>query len=423
MQILYIILFYSIVPLIILRLIWRGFKAKEYWYRWSERFGFYNNTILKSQNCIWIHAVSVGEVHAAVPLIKLLLKNYPQQNILITNMTPTGSAQVKQIFAEQKRIINCYLPYDLPDAVNRFLNKTQPKLAIIMETELWSVLFHACKQKNIPIILANARLSARSAKKYTYVKNFSQQLLSCINIIAVQNNIDAQRFIKLGAKPQNVNIIGSIKFDVTLADNLFTQAEILKNTWGNQRLVWIAASTHAGEEEIILDVFAKLKLKIPHILLILVPRHPERFKNVEKLCKKNDITICRSKNEKCNHQTEIYLGDTMGELPLLYASSDIAFIGGSLVPVGGHNLLEPATLGIPSIIGEYSFNFAEIADNLITHNATIQIGSDKELLNILSKYLTNKKLRQQMGQNARLFIENNRGALNRLYKLISKLIN
>ncbi len=407
MRFLYSALFYLLVPIIILRLFWRGIKAPSYRQRWLERFAYRSSNL--PQGGVWLHAVSMGEVQAAIPLIKALISNFPQYSILVTTMTPTGSQRVVEVFGKQ--VSHVYLPYDLPGAIGRFLNKIQPRLLIIMETELWPNLLYSCKKRQIPVILANARLSANSAAGYQRINGLVRQMFGGITAVAAQTSLDAARFIQLGMAARKVHITGSIKFD---ADNLSVDDQ-----FHIQRRVWIAASTHEGEEDIVLEAFAEIKLHIKDLLLILVPRHPERFNKVAAKCQNTKfITSRRSEEDKINLNTDIYLGDTMGELPLLYAASDIAFVGGSLVAVGGHNSLEPAALGLPVIMGPHVFECEAIFKSLLEAEAATQVNNRAQLILAVTMYFSNHQLKTQTGENGRLFVKKNQGALQALLNII-----
>ncbi|MEN8215691.1 MAG: lipid IV(A) 3-deoxy-D-manno-octulosonic acid transferase [Pseudomonadota bacterium] len=407
MRLIYTLIFYLAIPFVLLRLLWRGVRAPAYWQRWSERFGL----TLPEQQSLWIHAVSMGEVQAAVPLIQALRTRF--QSILVTTMTPTGSQRVREVFGDS--VSHVYLPYDLPGAMARFLDHVQPRLLIIMETELWPNLLHACQQRAIPVILANARLSANSAAGYQRISGLTRKMLTSVTAVAAQTQVDAARFIDLGAPPSKVHITGSIKFDSRLPAK---KAENLRQQWGTSRAVWIAASTHDGEEETVLEAFYQLKQTFNDLLLVLVPRHPERFNRVAALCKRRGFVVARRTEGNVNTQTEIYLGDTMGDLPLLYAACDVAFVGGTLVPIGGHNLLEPAAVSLPVIMGPHVFECAEICRQLLEAQAAQQVNDAAQLANAVKKYLNDATLKRQTGENGRLFVEKNRGALERLLTII-----
>src|SRR5699024_4998000 len=299
---------YLLTPLIIIRLLWRGYRAPAYLHRWAERFGFMPS--LAGKAVIWVHAVSVGEVQASLPLVKALLSHYPNHKVLLTTMTPTGSAQVRKSLGNQ--VAHCYLPYDLPAAVHRFLQHIQPQFGIILETELWPNLLYQCQRRKIPVILANARLSERSARGYSRLGALSRDMLSSLTLIAAQGITDGERFTALGALPERIHVIGNLKFELKFPADLQTQSVALRRQWGEQRPIWIAASTHEGEEEQILTAFRQVQLACPMILLVLVPRHPERFSRVQHLCQRQGfITQRRSEQQACDSATEIFIGDSM----------------------------------------------------------------------------------------------------------------
>ena len=418
MRLIYTFLFYLLIPIILLRLLWRGVRAPAYWQRWSERFGFFPK--LPNQPCIWVHAVSMGEVQAAVPLIQALQVRFSKQSILVTTMTPTGSRRVREVFGDS--VWHVYLPYDLPGSLARFLARTQPRLLILMETELWPNLLYACQQRTIPVILANARLSAGSAAGYQRIRGLVGKMLTGVSVVAAQTKVDAARFIDLGIPLTKIQVTGSIKFDSRLPANFSEQAVALRSQWGVNRAVWIAASTHEGEEEIVLDAFSNLKQTFCDLLLLLVPRHPERFNRVANLCRRQGFIVARRSKGDINVNTDIYLGDTMGELPLLYAACDVAFVGGSLVPIGGHNLLEPAAVGLPVIMGPHVFECAEICRQLLEAQAAKQVEDGVQLANIVKMYLNDTTYCQQTGENGRKFVRKNQGALVRLLKIIDLLM-
>ncbi|CAH9015368.1 lipid IV(A) 3-deoxy-D-manno-octulosonic acid transferase [Candidatus Nitrosacidococcus sp. I8] len=423
MQVLYNLLFYLATPFILLRLLWRSYRAPAYLRRWSERFGFI--PLLPKKPVILIHSVSVGEVHASLPLIRRLLDRYPDHVLLITTMTPTGSDQVKKYFDSCNRVIHYYLPYDLPDCVSRFLKRSQPKLAIIFETELWPNLLSQCKYRNIPVILANARLSKRSARRYAYLSLLAQKMLSVLTYIAAQSTTDSRRFITLGADPNKVSVMGNLKFEIDFPSDLESKGYQLRQRWGGiQRPIWIAASTHQGEEKQVLEGFKQVQEFFPKALLVLVPRHPERFHKVYQLCKHEGFTIQRrSQSLDCTLETNIFLGDSMGELPLFFAAADIVFLGGSLVPIGGHNPLEAAALGKGIILGPYTFNFANISKRLLKVDAAIQISSPQSLTQTVLFYFNNPDKLIRAGQKGKEFVIQNQGASEKLLTLVESCLN
>lgn len=419
MILLYNSLLYLLSPLIFVKLLMRGFKARAYWHRWSERLGFLPFDMPKP--CIWIHAVSVGEAQAAVPLVKALRRQYPHHSILVTSTTPTGSARVQESLGAQVRHV--YLPYDFPGAVRRFLRQVKPSLAIIMETELWPNLFSQCAQLQIPIVLANARLSPGSTKGYLRFRAFTRQVLANAQMIAAQSDMDAERFVSIGGQTEKVRVTGSIKFDLQIPSSVMETANLLRSAIGASRSVLIGASTHEGEEEVLLDVYLKLKKNFSDLVLILVPRHPERFAAVSQLCRKTGLRVMlKSESNPDLSRVDIFVGDTMGDLPVLYAASDVAFVGGSLVPVGGHNLLEPAALRLAVVSGSQLFNFREISQLLLDAGGLKLVSNAQELQVALQDIFANPTVRQGMGDAARTVVEKNRGALNRLMKLLKETI-
>jgi len=416
MQRLYTCLLYLIQPLVWLRLLWRSRKAPAYRKRWLERYGFCHGKV--KAHGILIHSVSVGETIAAIPLIKALQHRYPHLPITVTTMTPTGSQQVVKSLGNT--VSHVYLPYDLPGSIRRFLKQLQPKLVIIMETELWPNLITALYQRHIPLIIANARLSERSAKRYAKLGNAIRRLMPQITHIAAQNQFDAQRFIDLGLPQDRITVTGSIKFDIHLSEQQQQNIADLKAAWSSQRPVWIAASTHHGEDDIILMAHKHLLKNYPDLLLILVPRHPERFASVEKLINDYGLTYqLRSKNQVPTPQTQIILGNTMGELIVLYGMADIAFVGGSLVERGGHNPLEPALHHLPIIMGEHTFNFNVICEQLVQANGLwVTQATKDDLSQKISQLLQDNTLRKRVGKNAFLVLKHNQGALDRLLTVI-----
>lgn len=399
-----------------MRLIWRGFSAPAYWHRWSERFG---KSFISTEdaNIIWIHAVSVGEVEACRPLVKQLRSAYPDHQLLITTMTPTGSERVKLLFEDS--VFHCYLPYDLPFAINRFLNRTKPQFGIIMETEIWPNLIFCCQKRNIPLVLANARLSERSAKGYARFPEFIKETLQNLPLIAAQGQDDRERFQALGANLENVHAIGNLKYEITLPASLMEQADAMRHIWDRDRPVWVAASTHEGEEEMVINASRLVRAHFPNLLLILVPRHPQRFDRVAALASKAGFkTLRRSDQQACPADVQILIVDTMGELPLFYATSDVAFVGGSLVPHGGHNVLEPAALGRAIVTGPHYFNFNEITTDFLAADAVIEVNDTQSLADTTIKLLQNPQQRAQMGEAARQLIASSQGTSAHLINLI-----
>ncbi len=415
MRYLYSLLLYLLIPAVIARLLWRSRRAPAYRRRWAERFGFI--TPLPVADVVWVHAVSVGETLAAAPLIKALVaRGVP---VLVTTTTPTGSDRVRALFGNS--VQHLYCPYDLPDAMRRFLRRTRPMLAIIMETELWPNLFHVCAREKIPLIVANARMSERSARAYGRLASFTRAILADVTLVAAQGEADAARLRALGAR--DVRVTGNIKFDLHLPASLLEQAAVLRRAWGEDRLVWVAASTHAGEDEQVLDAFARVRRAVPDCLLVLVPRHPERFDEVAALCRQCGYVLARRTDPGLGTlETAVFLVDRMGELPLFYAAGDVAFVGGSLVPTGGHNVLEPAALGKPVIVGPHTFNFLDITRQLLAAGGAVEIADAEQLTEAVLSYLADANLRDAAGRKGRALVEQNRGALARLQTLLNEYL-
>lgn len=418
MRYLYTILLYLCTPFILLRLLWRARKNPEYAKRWNERFGCFSAPDVTTP--IWVHAVSLGEVNAAVPLIKRLLADYADQRILVTTMTVTGSQRVRAAFGKQ--VEHVYLPYDFPDAIQRFLNRVQPKISIFMETELWPNLITVCNKNNIAIMIANARLSQRSAQGYQWIAPLVREMLSKVTVVAAQTEADAQRFIDLGSPQDKVKVLGNIKFDMALPDDIAVKALQLRQTWGEQRPVFIAASTHENEEAIILQAFAEIKKDVNDALLILVPRHPERFAKVIDLVRAHGYAMAlRSENLNLEKTIDVFIGNTVGELLVFYAAADVAFVGGSLVAVGGHNLLEPAALSLPILTGSEMFNFTRIYQLMIDADAVITVTNAEQIANTVKLLFADKTRSQQLGENAHRVFDDNRGAVEKHVQLIKNI--
>lgn len=420
---LYTVLFYLGLPLVAIRLWLRSRKAPAYSKRIGERFSF--GLPVMQPGGIWVHAVSVGESIAAAPMIRALLQRYPTLPITVTCMTPTGSERIQALFANEPRIQHCYLPYDLPCAAARFLDRVQPTLAVIMETELWPNHIHQCAKRGIPVALANARLSERSAKGYGRFHKLTGPMLAEMSLFAVQTEAEAERLRSLGARAETVEVTGSIKFDLTIDPQLLLRATELRGQWqATERPVWIAASTHEGEDEVVLAAHQQLLASHPDALLILVPRHPERFNSVFELCKQQGFaTVRRSSGEPVTADTSVLLGDTMGELLFLYALADSAFVGGSLVPNGGHNLLEPAALAKPVLSGPHLFNFLEIAAQLRSAGALAEVDDAQGLALAVQRLFELPRDAQRMAEAGLKVMRTNQGALQRLLDGLGRLLN
>ena len=418
MRHLYSALLYLATPLILARLAWSGRRNRGYWKRWPERFGFVADA--PPPGGIWVHAVSVGEVIAALPLVERLMASHPELAVTVTTMTPTGSERVRAALGE--RVHHRYLPYDLPGAVGRFLDDVRPRLGLLMETELWPNLVAGCAARRVPLVLANARLSAGSADGYRKIGGLVRPLLGGLAAIAAQAEADAQRFVALGADPARVKVTGSIKFDLAIDDATRAAGRALREALGAERPCWIAASTHDGEDEQVLAAHAGIRERFPGALLLLVPRHPERFVRVAALCEARGFGVARRSRGETGDEVAVYLGDTMGELLALYAAADVAFVGGSLVPTGGHNPLEPAALGLPVVTGPHLHNFARIASLLEEAGALTRVADAGTLSSRVVELLASPERAAAAGAAGREVVERNRGALDRLLTEVETLL-
>ncbi len=397
----------------------RGITNRSYLQRIGERLGV---GYPRLERCIWIHAVSVGEVVAAVPLIRALGKRFPDRPLLVTTVTPTGAARVASVFGDE--VHHTYIPFEAPHVVNRFFSATNPEIALVLETEIWPNLYRGCGVRDIPLVLVSARISPRSVRSYRRLLPLFRETLSHGIIIAAQSEADAERFLSLGAAPERTRVTGNIKFDVELAPDLPLRGRELRAELFGDRPVWIAASTHEGEEEIVLAAQQGLLKKHPDLLLVLVPRHPQRFSTVRDMIAKRGMSVVsRTDDEACSASTQVFLGDTMGELTLFYAASDVAFVAGSLVPVGGHNLLEPAALGLPLLSGPHVFNAQEIADMFVDKGACTLVQDSAELAAAVDDLLSEPEAASRLGNAGRDILERNRGSLARLMAMIEPLVD
>jgi len=404
---------------VFLRLLWRSRRSADYRKRWAERLGFCPHQVEKS---IWIHAASVGETLAAIPLVKALKSHYPSIPIVMTNMTITGAARAKAAFGDT--VLQSYVPYDLPPAIQNFIRCVNPLVALIMETELWPNLFYVCQKKSIPVIVANARLSEKSAAGYQRIKPLMQGMMLATQKMAVQTQVEAERFMAFGLPAERVVVTGNIKFDIEVPQDLPKKSAALREHIGQDRLVWVAASTHATEEEIVLAAHRRILAKYPDALLILVPRHPERFDAVFQLISQQGFSVVRRRDSASNiNAVEVYLADTMGEMLLMYAVCDIAFVAGSFVPVGGHNMLEAAVQGKPVITGPQLFNFAEISASLIAAKGMMTVHNESELAQEILHLFDDVDYRKTGGENAYRFVEANRGALAKQLQVVQAIVD
>jgi 3-deoxy-D-manno-octulosonic-acid transferase len=414
----YSLLLYLALPFVPLKLLWRGMKQPTYLKYWTERFGFYAqkiNTPKIIKPVIWLHCVSVGETRAAEPLIKALQTQYPQHQILLTHGTPTGRDASEALFGDNVQRV--YLPYDLPFAVNNFLAHFQPKIGLIMETELWFNLIAACKQRDIPLLLLNARLSEKSFNGYQKLGKLVREGLQNLSAIAAQSSDDAARLQKLGAR--NISVAGNLKFDVKPPADSVDKGLQLRSLLG-EKPIFLAASTREGEEALILGAVKGLD-----VLTVIVPRHPQRFDEVAALIKHAGFSYVRRSNllAPLNKNLKVVLGDSMGELFTYYAACDFTFIGGSLLPFGGQNLIEAATIGKPILIGPHTFNFADASNSAVEKGAAIRVKDAAELCKQIKNLVSHQAKREEMSQAALQFSQAATGATARLMPLIAANIN
>jgi len=428
----YTLLLYFIFPFVILKLFWRSSSNPAYRQRILERLG-----IVKPDSklpIIWLHAVSVGEVIAAKPLIESLIKTYPKHRVLVTTTTPTGSDRVQSMFSN--RVYHVYYPYDLPEIIYRFLKRIKPQILIVVETEIWPNLYAACHKRNIPIVIVNARLSEKSTKSYRKIKPLVAETLSYVKTIAVRSNADAKSFKQLGARDECIQVSGNIKFDIELDHQQISLGKARRQQWGATRPVLVAASTHEGEDEKLLAIYKNLLARFPSLLLILIPRHPERFDKVFVLCEEifstkitdalsSTISIKRHSqiNDYKNINANIIIGDSMGEMQSWFASADVAFIGGSLVETGGHNPLEAIVQGVPVLSGPYIFNFEDIVSALARSDMLNVCQNEKELETQISNFLMqiHDLSNQDFQLKAQKLMQHHQGVTARLMKIISDI--
>lgn len=411
MRLLYTLLLHLLLPFVLARLAWRARRQRGYLEHVSERFGYYTRDT--SGPVIWVHAVSVGETRAAEPLIEALRARHPQHRILLTHMTPTGRATGEALFGES--VIRCYLPYDYPWAVDRFLARFQPQAGILMETEVWPNLIQACRGQGIPLTLANARLSDKSFARYRRFARLARASFAGFAAVAAQSEDDARRLAELGAG--NVRVTGSVKFDVAPPPPQLDLGRAWRRGYGEARPVLLAASTREGEEALLLD--ALQEIGVPGLLLVIVPRHPQRFDEVERLLAARGIRFQRrSDNAVIESGTRIVLGDSMGEMFAYYCACDVAVIGGSVLPFGGQNLIEACAVGKPVLIGPSTYNFAEAAERAVQAGAAIQVPDAGALAREAGRLLRDTAAARRMGQAGLAFCAAHRGATARVLELI-----
>lgn len=415
----YTALLYLLLPAVLLRLAWLGLRNRAYWRRLPERFGW--SPVAPGPAGVWIHAVSVGEVQAAVPLVRALRARDPARAILVTTTTPSGSDAVRARLGES--VVHCYCPYDYPGALARLLDRVRPALVVLMEVELWPNLVAACRARAIAVALVNARMSERGARRYGRLRRLSGEVLGALDWIAAQGADDAGRLVGLGAPAERVEVTGSLKFDVQLAGGARAAAQALRQRLGAARPVWVAASTHEGEEEQVLAAHGRVLAEQPGALLVLAPRHPGRCPRVAELCRRAGMSVVwHSRPEGAPEAAQVYLVDTLGELASFYGACDVAFVGGSLVSVGGHNVLEPAVLGVPVLTGPHVVHFALIVERLREAGGLRQVPDEGELARAVCGFIADPALRESEGARARRFVESNRGAAERVAQGLLELL-
>lgn len=416
----YSLLLHLAFPVTLYHLVWRGMRQREYLQRWSERYAWLDGK-LDLRGAIWVHAVSVGEVIAARPLIDGLIARHPGRPVLVTTITPTGSDRVRAFWGD--RVTHVYLPYDLRSMVRRFLDRAQPALAVIVETEIWLNLYVECARRGVPLMMVNARLSERSLRGYLPFGTLSRLAMGAVRVVAAQSAGDAERLVRIGADPARVVVTGNLKYDLALPPGLEAQAAAWRAGWGAQRPVWIAASTHGPEEEAVLEMHARVLGAHPGALLLWAPRHPERFGPVFERARDAGLRVAGRRADRLpGAGTQVFVIDTLGELLAFYAAADVAFVGGSLCDIGGHNMLEPAALGVPSVVGPHTFNFAEITRRLRDAGALVQAPEASAVRAALLSLLADPERRAAMGAAARDEVRALSGALERTLDLADEVL-
>jgi 3-deoxy-D-manno-octulosonic-acid transferase len=420
MRLFYVLLTYLLIPLVVVMEGWKALWNPAYRGRLGQRLGRIEPQPVSG--CLWVHAVSVGEVQAAAALIHALRKQFPNVPVVITTVTPTGAQRARALFGEAVR--HCYLPYDLPGPVRRFLDRAQPSVAIILETEIWPTLYHALGRRGIPLVLASARVSVRSVGRYRRMASLFRETLSHGILIGAQTTADAERFHAIGAAAERVRVTGNVKFDLEIPVETITAGSEFRARCAPGRPVWIAGSTHEGEEDAVLAAHGIVCERHPGALLILVPRHPQRFESVRALLRRRGLEFAqRSLGEEPTARQPVFLVDTLGELQMFYASADVAFVGGSLVPVGGHSLLEPAVLGLPMLSGPYTQNAQDVAELFVQSGALRVVRSQEELAQRACQWIEDPARARSDGARGQQAVVHSRGAVGRLVAMIAPLLS
>jgi 3-deoxy-D-manno-octulosonic-acid transferase len=416
----YVLLTYLLAPVVIVLEAWKALWNPEYRGRLGQRFGYVARQ--DRPGCLWVHAVSVGEVQAAAELIRELRRRIPGIEVVLTTVTPTGAQRVGALFGSEVR--HCYLPYDLPGSVRRFLDRMQPRVAIILETEIWPTLYHELGRRHIPLVLASARVSTRSVERYRRMASLFRETLSHGILIGAQSAADAERFRAIGAAADRVRVTGNVKFDMEIPQASIAAGRDFRGHNAPGRPVWIAGSTHEGEEEAALAAHDLVRSRHPSALLILVPRHPQRFDAVRSLLRKRGRGFAqRSSGQVPGTADDVFLVDTLGELQMFYAAADVAFVGGSLVPIGGHNLLEPAALGMPMLSGPHTQNAQEIAELLLQSGALRIVRSREDLGQRVADCFDDPERARQDGACGQQTVAQSRGAVRQLVEMVLPLLS
>ncbi len=420
---LYSLAIYLITPLVLLHLLVRSLRNPAYRQRWGERFAFRRppGGATAAAGGIVVHAVSVGEVNAAAPLIRALLDRFPDLPMTVTCLTPTGSERIRTLFGSE--VTHVYAPLDLPGAVRRFLRQQRPRLIVIMETEIWPNLFFAAAWRKVPVMIANARISSKSVAGYRRIRSLTRAALSRVALIAAQSEQDARRLQEIGADPARVEVIGSLKFDLDLPPGLEAAGQDLRRLWGPDRPVLLAGSTHEGDEGPVFQAFASVLEASPKAVLVMVPRHPERFGRVVQAARAAGLETRRfSDGLEIDGGTRCFVVDAIGELLRFYAACDVAFVGGSFERRGGHNVLEPAALARPVLVGPHTFNFEEITEQLIADGGAWRVENDQALAAASIRLLGDAALRAQMGEAGMALVRRRQGTLARTLDIASELL-